>query len=190
MESFHNKDQLRACLKRARAALTPDQRAAADASIRQQVVGHPAFAEANTVLSYLSFGSEVDTYGIIEAAWAAGKRLALPRCVPGTRTMEWFVVESFDNLERSKFGVLEPNPTLCKAYILGSDGPEVALVPAFAFDEQGFRLGYGGGFYDVFLKDFAGVSLGLCRQGFYGDQYVVRDAHDVPVTFVVRSNIE
>lgn len=185
-----DKEQLRACLKQARKDMGLEARILADKQIAQAVFDHPAFQDAQIVLAYLSFGAEVDTHLIIERAWALGKRVALPRCKEGTREMEWFLVESFDGLVRSSFGVLEPDPQACACYVLGTCDSEVALVPALSFDSEGYRLGYGGGFYDVFLKDFPGVSLGLCRQGFYGEQYVVRDAHDVPVTFVVRSEIE
>lgn len=190
MTGGKDKNELRACLKQARKDMGAEARALSDGQIARAVKDHPAFADARTVLAYLSFGAEVDTHSIIRDAWAAGKNVALPRCKEGTREMEWFRVDSFDGLVRSSFGVLEPNPVICPLYEVGSEGPEVALVPALAFDSHGYRLGYGGGFYDVFLKDFSGVSLGLCRQGFYGDEYVVRDAHDVPVTFVVRSAVK
>lgn len=60
----------------------------------------------------------------------------------------------------------------------------VALVPGLAFDREGFRLGYGGGFYDAFLPDFPGASIGLARACQLVDRLAVRDAHDVPVGLV------
>ena len=85
---------LRARLLAERAALAADARERTDAGIAARVAGLPEFAAADTVLTYLSFGPEVDTRAIIRQAWAAGKRVALPCCVPGTRAMEWYVVDT------------------------------------------------------------------------------------------------
>lgn len=61
----------------------------------------------------------------------------------------------------------------------------LTLVPALAFDCEGFRLGYGGGFYDAFLPSFPGISVGLCRSTQLVERLPVRDAHDIPVGLVV-----
>ena len=60
----------------------------------------------------------------------------------------------------------------------------VALVPGLAFDREGFRLGYGGGFYDTFLPAFPGTSIGLIRACQLVDRLSVRDIHDAPVNIV------
>ena len=77
--------------------------------------------------------------------------------------MEWHVVTSLDGLVRSRFGVEEPDgdpATLLDSSLMGQ---ALALVPGLAFDRSGHRLGYGGGYYDVFLSSFEGATLGLCR---------------------------
>lgn len=102
--------------------------------------------------------------------------------------MRWFRVESFDGLVKSRFGVEEPVPDEACELVPGSAGCEVALVPGFTFDAQGHRLGYGGGFYDTFLADFKGISIGLCRRAqltrdLHAEGAV--DAHDLPVNHVI-----
>ena len=64
----------------------------------------------------------------------------------------------------------------------------VALVPGYSFDGRGYRLGYGGGFYDAFLPGFAGVSVGLCRACQFCDRPLPRDDHDVPVDVLVTES--
>lgn len=157
------KEELRARMKAVRRAIPAGERAAIDAAIRDRVCATPSFQEADVVLTYLSFGAEIDTRGIIERAWQLGKAVALPRCV-GPRRMRWFRVESFDNLETSSFGVDEPRIDEAAEQQLATGENMVALVPGLAFDARGYRLGYGGGFYDTLLADFVGTSVGLCRK--------------------------
>lgn len=179
------KGELRRRLLRQRDALPQDVRQAADEALCRHVLALPAFRDAPVVLSYLSMGSEVETRRIIDAAWQAGKVVALPRVV-GPRVLRWYRVggpSGLASLERSAFGVLEPaDDPACEVV---PDMPALALVPGLAFDRRGFRLGYGGGFYDVFLSGFAGASLGLARSVSLLDELAVREAHDLPVRQVV-----
>ena len=132
-------------------------------------------------------GAEVETRGIIERAWQAGKVVALPRCT-GPRQMRWFRITSFDDLETSALGVEEPRIGTATEQQPTAGTCPVAIVPGFTFDEHGYRLGYGGGFYDTFLADFAGTSIGLCRSAMR-----VRDLnelgaigpYDLPVDLVI-----
>ncbi len=159
------KRELRARMKTARASLSARERERADAAIRERLLSLDAWRGARTVYSYLSFGFEVDTTGVVEAAWAEGKVVALPRCVPGERRLEWFRVESLDGLVRSPLGMLEPSRDEALMIPSAGDASSLAIVPGLAFDREGHRLGYGGGYYDVFLAGFRGSSVGLCRPG-------------------------
>ena len=184
------KDELRAQLKRARVQRSPEERTATDAAIAARVVALPAFRAAPLVATYLSFGAEVETRGVIEAARAAGKVVALPRCVPDTRRMRWYAVctpDELAHLGRSSFGVLEPAEDPAREVDLTCCPDAVALVPGLAFDLHGHRLGYGGGFYDTFLAAFPGASIGLCREAQLVASLAAQGAvgeHDVPVDVV------
>lgn len=184
-----SKKRLRSAFRALREDLGADERARVDEQIFQQVTRLPEYKAASCLLTYLSFGSEVDTRGVIRDAWAQGKAVALPRCVPGTRQMTWHCVESFDGLIVSPFGVEEPAPdeaTQIDPAALSEHA--LALVPGLTFDMQGYRLGYGGGFYDVFLSSFPGVAIGLCRECQISDRIEVLDAHDLPVSTVVTES--
>ena len=177
-------------MKALRGGIPASERAAIDAAICERVCAMRPFQQAGAVFTYLSFGAEVDTRAIIERAWAQGKAVALPRCV-GPRRMRWFRIEDFGNLQTSPFGVEEPpldeSRELVAAGGLGV-AHAVALVPGLAFDGQGYRLGYGGGFYDTFLADFPGTSIGLCREAQRVDSLSDLGAvgpFDLPVDLVV-----
>ena len=182
------KRELRERFRVIRRDMGEEARAAADVVIEERLCALPEFARANVLLSYLDFGPEVRTRGIIERAWDAGKAVALPRCVPGTHEMRWYKVTSFDALVRSRLGVEEPVPDLANEQPLGTGERMLALVPGLTFDRAGYRLGYGGGFYDTFLARFDGASVGLCRKTQLSDDLRsegIIDVHDQPVQRVV-----
>ena len=185
---FEMKSEARARYRELRDSLGASGRAVADAAIAERVARLPEFIEADAVFTYLSVGAEVDTRSLIRASWDVGKLVAVPRCVPNTNEMRWHRLESFEGLERGSFGIEEPpdnDSTLVGVPAPGSGTRAVALVPGYSFDAAGYRLGYGGGFYDVFLPRFGGVSIGLCRAVQFSAVPLPRDSHDVPVDIVV-----
>lgn len=182
------KRELRAHFKGVRKDLGENGRAAIDASIEANLCSLPEFEDAEVLLAYLDFGPEVRTRGIIQAAWDVGKTVALPWCVPGTHEMRWFKVASFDGLVKSSLGVEEPEPNDEAEQLLRTGQRMLTLVPGLTFDAAGYRLGYGGGFYDTFLAKFDGVSVGLCREAQFSDDLRAEgiiDAHDLPAQLVV-----
>lgn len=179
-----DKNAQRKALKEQRAALGASERARMDALIADNVAGMVQFRQASVVFTYLSFGAEIDTRELIRRAWECGKTVALPYCIPGTRLMEWHVVTSFDDLVTSSFGVDEPKPVPETLIDPAACTDAVALVPGLSFDSRGYRMGYGGGFYDIFLSSFAGVSVGLCRSVSYDTVELALEPHDVPVNYV------
>lgn len=182
------KRELRSQLKAQRAALGNEERAAIDARIAEQVRALPEWAEADIVCAYASFADEVDTWNLIESAWAAGKEVVLPRVVEGTRQMRWFTVKAREELVRSAWGIEEPAVDVAREVDVAACSCErsaIALVPALAFDARGFRLGYGGGFYDCFLNEFGGTSIGLVRSVFFFDELSCLEPHDLAVDCVV-----
>ena len=182
------KRELRAHFKGVRKDLGENGRAAIDTSIEANLCSLPEFEDAEVLLAYLDFGPEVRTRGIIQAAWDVGKTVALPWCVPGTHEMRWFKVASFDGLVKSSLGVEEPEPNDETEQLLRTGQRMLTLVPGLTFDAAGYRLGYGGGFYDTFLAKFDGVSVGLCREAQFSDDLRAEgiiDAHDLPAQLVV-----
>ena len=182
------KKELRKRFRTIRKELGEERRSELDARIEENLASLPEFAEMDVLLAYLDFGPEVRTRGIIQRAWEAGKTVALPWCVPGTYEMRWFKITSFDDLVRSPLGVEEPQLLDENEQLLGTEERCMALVPGLTFDAAGYRLGYGGGFYDTFLAKFSGVSVGLCREVQLSQDLIAEgiiDVHDLPAQLVV-----
>ena len=186
MDSVMSKEALRSTFRVRRSALSKEERARTDLRIASRLLELPEVVRADCVFTYLSFGSEVDTRFVITRCWEMGKRVCLPRCAAGY-TLTWHAVEDLDHLVRSRFGMEEPAAGAPQAQPAGSVY-SVALVPGLAFDRRGFRLGYGGGYYDRFLPAFSGVSIGLCRSDLLSDELPSLSEYDYPVDLVVTDN--
>ncbi|HAI22074.1 MAG TPA: 5-formyltetrahydrofolate cyclo-ligase [Clostridiales bacterium UBA8153] len=148
------------------------------------VLAHPGYLPAGTVMAYAAFRREVDTAGIILASRAAAKRVVLPRCAPGEKSLELYAVEEAGQLAPGAYGILEPVPARCRRVPAGE--VELVCVPGVAFTREGGRLGYGGGYYDRFLTSLpaGAISLGLAFELQLVDA-VPLAGHDHRVTFVV-----
>ncbi len=117
------------------------------------------FREVTTLLVYCSKPLEVDTALIIDRALAMGKTVAAPRCVPGTRDMDFYIIKSRADLVPGAFGVMEPDTEKCT--LLRDYTSSACIVPALMYDTEGYRLGYGKGYYDRFLSGYNGACIGL-----------------------------
>ncbi|HUK77572.1 MAG TPA: 5-formyltetrahydrofolate cyclo-ligase [Thermoleophilia bacterium] len=166
-----------------RDAMAGEERRAAGAALFARLTAVPAVAEASAVLCFASFRTEVDTAPFISWCLERGVTVALPRIV-GPHHMEAFgVADLRRDLTPGRFGIPEPRPGLALVEPATFD---VVIVPGSAFDRDGGRMGYGGGFYDTFL---ARMRAGARRIGICFDLQVVDrvpvEPHDLCVDLVV-----
>lgn len=141
----------------------------------------PQVEAASTLFAFWGIpGREPDTGRLIRALTARGKRVGLPRMLPG-RQMEVRLYEPDRPLVPASFGILEP---LADAPLLARPDIDLALVPAVCYDRSGFRLGFGGGYYDRWLSGFSGFTVGLCRDCVLQDRVPTED-HDCRVDLLL-----
>jgi len=175
-----------------RRALTQAERAEASRSIVQRVLRLSEFQEAETVLLFASFGDEVDTWGLLREAAAAGKRVVLSRVRKGKLEMELCEVTDFEEqLEPGAMGIMEPVEECPEVRAAELD---LVVLPGVAFDVTGGRLGYGGGYYDRLLGGLTeeGCSPALVAIAF--EMQIVDEvpmgANDVRVPLIVTEKRE
>ncbi len=154
------KTELRQKYRSLRQSMPPEIKEQKDIAIAAQVRRLWQYQRNNVLLIYVSTSIEVDTFRIIHQALEDGKRVAVPRCVPDTRNMEFYYIDSTDELSPGMFGVLEPAVNSERLYKESEGG--LCIVPAFSYDWRGYRLGYGKGYYDRFLSRFEGNMVGIC----------------------------
>ena len=141
------------------------QKTQSDVAILAKVLALPQFREAKTVLTYVSHGSEVDTFALIRQCFELGKTVAVPVIVD--EVMRFFEICDFVDIGDEVADFAEA----------------VCITPAVAFSREGFRLGYGGGYYDRFLGTYDIFSIGLCYEEMLADVPV--EVHDKKVDVVI-----
>ena len=140
----------------------------------------PQVEAADTVMVFCGTGREPDTMPLIHALLEKGKRVVLPVCLP-RRGMEARQVIDPERLVPNRFGIPEPDkscPAVDKREIA------VALIPNLMVDRDGYRLGWGGGYYDRWLVDYPGFTVCICRRGRLVE-HMPREEFDVPVKLVL-----
>ena len=147
--------------------------------ITQRVVALPAFKHADKILAYADYNHEVITEYLIEEAWKAGKEVAVPKVVG--KDMVFYKLTDFSQLEPGYFQIPEP----ASGEIV--EWPTALMImPGVAFDRENHRVGYGGGFYDRFLKDFCGKKI-VCLPKEFIVENVFAEKHDIPVDLVITN---
>jgi 5-formyltetrahydrofolate cyclo-ligase len=156
------KAELRERIRTLREELSPEERSRRSAAVTERLFGLPEMRAARTVATFSSFGSEVDTTGVIERAHAEDRRVLLPYLEEGV--MEVAEHLPGDDLVPSSYGPTEP----AGRRPADPGRVDVVIVPGLAFDRRGRRLGYGAGFYDRWLRrvrpDTARVGIGFSFQ--------------------------
>jgi 5-formyltetrahydrofolate cyclo-ligase len=175
-----DKKALRGRVRVLRDALSPQERDRGSARIARRLFDLPEMSSASTVMVFSSFGSEVDTAPIIERLVAEGRRAVLPRVVNGE--IEPITYRPDGRMSEASFGALEPTD----GEPIQPEDVDVVVTPGLAFDRRGYRVGYGGGFYDRFFKrtrpDVVKAAIGFELQ--VVDE-VPRGGQDVPVDLIV-----
>ncbi len=146
------------------------------------------YQEAENILFYAAFRNEVDTWEILQHSCAAGKNVCLPRTYPTEKKITAVQLKwdghTLTNLTEGPYGILEPRGPECDAGKL-----DLVFVPGAAFDKCGYRIGYGGGYYDRFLSGIASSiqTVGLCFS-FQLLGQVPHEQHDIPLSYIVTDS--
>ena len=180
------KQRLREERLAARETLSEQERCVLDNCITQKLLATSEYAEATTVLTYVSVSSEVSTRMFIECALRDGKTAAVPRCLPGHR-LEFVAITSLEQLVPAPFNLLEP-PKDLSALTEVQMSNAICIVPALLVDTKGYRLGYGAGFYDRFLSTYSGKKICLDYQHNLSKTELPHTEFDVPVDMVITES--
>ena len=155
------KSELRKIMKEKRKALSKKNKQELDLVIFNKVIESKYYKKATNIFIFVSQEDEVDTINIINHALKHNKIICVPKVISKLQGMEVLQIKSLEELEPGKFGIFEPK---LGNTIISAETIELVLLPGLAFDKEGGRLGYGGGFYDRYLmklnKDTPKIGLG------------------------------
>ena len=152
------KQQLRRCYREARRTLSSEEKRFIDCKISDNLLKSDLYRDAACIFCYVSTSDEIGTAAILEQALTDGKPLCVPLCgKDGSMTAR--KITALSELRTGHYGILEPSDT---APEIAPENIDLILAPALSCDRKGYRLGYGGGYYDRFLSRTNAVCAALC----------------------------
>ena len=174
-----DKKELRRQIRERKRAMTAEEIELRSAKLRNLFLASEYYRNAKTIYGYLPYNQEVRTIPMLQQALLDGKRVAVPKCYGDE--MKFIYLDDLTQVEKGYAGIPEPI----------ADGPEgndphaLVLMPGLAFDPQGHRIGYGGGFYDKFLaREQEHPTLALCYE-FQMLPHLQTEEFDIPVDCVL-----
>lgn len=164
-------------------AMTEAQIEKTSKALAEHFFAHAAYQNAKSIYGYLPYNQEVRTTPMLEQAQRDGKRVAVPKIIGDDMVFLWL-----DDLTKVELGYCNiPEPIDNEP--VADDETALVLMPGLAFDPEGHRCGYGGGFYDRYLEQHPNhPTLALCY-GFQMFEHLEVDSHDIPVDFVLSQEV-
>ena len=178
------KQELRRKYRAQRKAISKEEKKTRDDAICARFLSTVTYRLANILLVYAPLDDEIDIMLIVRRALADRKTVAFPRCDTETPQMTFHIIRDEGELCVGAYGIREPRqdaPVYCRN---ACDGAAVCLLPGLLFDEKGFRLGYGKGYYDRYLTAFVGTSVGFVYSDFFLER-VPRGRYDLSAHVIV-----
>lgn len=158
------------------------KRADKNSEIFKNLTDMPEYKNAKQILMYMALDNEVNIDSLVDYSIMNGKSVAVPYCINADGSMEFYYINNTENLISGSFGIREPDISVCKKVTDFSDS--IVIVPAIAFDTNGYRLGYGKGYYDRFLKNYSFISVGLCYNSLIQKSLPINE-YDQKVDYIV-----
>jgi 5-formyltetrahydrofolate cyclo-ligase len=162
--------------------MNPEDHLLKSQRIQKKVLMEETLNNGEMIGITLSAFPEVETWSLVEKLWAQGKQVAVPKCDPLKRTMQFYKIDSFDQLEVVYMKLKEPVPDLTT--IVEPSNIDVLIVPGVVFDRNGYRIGFGGGYYDRFLSGYGGDTISLAFDCQIVDS-VPAERYDLPVKCIL-----
>ena len=174
-----NKKELRQSIRAQKRAMTMEEIESKSAKLGELFAASEAYKNAKTIYGYMPYNQEVRTVAMLERALRDGKRVAIPKCYG--EEMRFIFMDDLSKVENGYANIPEP----IADEPIADDETALVLMPGLAFDPQGHRIGYGGGFYDRFLaKEPNHPTLALCYD-FQMLEHVETEEFDIPVGTVL-----
>ncbi|MED1863469.1 5-formyltetrahydrofolate cyclo-ligase [Fictibacillus nanhaiensis] len=180
-----NKSQWRKALKQLLLSMGKEERKVKSEAISNLLFQTEEWKTADCFGITVSRGFELDTSYIINQAWREGKTVAVPKCYSEHKQMEFRKIHSYEELENVYMDLYEPkiDVTLC----IEPSQMNMILVPGLVFDKEGFRIGYGGGYFDRYLHSYDGSKLSLAYTLQTTDS-LPHENYDIPVDSIITED--
>lgn len=177
-----SKKQLREEMLASFAQLSEEEHSKISNQLQQRLFQSGLWENAETIAVYLSVRKEWDTRKIVEQAWADGKKVVIPKTIPDTKEMFFYGISDWSQTVKGPFQLEEPNIEQTTA--VEKEEIELMIVPGLVFTKEGYRIGFGGGYYDRFLADFIHPTASLVHTNQLTDSFYI-EPFDIPVNYMI-----
>ncbi len=174
-----DKSVLRSELAARRNSLSLEEREWKSKAASNHAIAYMKQYALDRFMVYISFRSELDLSDLIEWGWQSGKEVIIPRCKESDRSMTLHRLTSWKELTAGAYGIMEPDASRSPQLEEG-DWPGVVFVPGLAFDLDGGRLGYGGGYYDRLAERVNSSVMPNHRLSWIGTGFAAQLVEHVP----------
>ncbi|MFQ5709310.1 MAG: 5-formyltetrahydrofolate cyclo-ligase [bacterium] len=187
IQTFEAKQEIRHCIESRRRELSRDWVRSKSEVISQNLTELPEFRTAQCIHTYVAWRNEVDTHPLIKELLKAGCRVVVPVVDLTRHVLQHSEIKKFEDLQGGAFGILEPPPD--KILPVELSEIDLIVVPGVAFDLTGNRIGFGGGYYDDFLKQVSALKVALAFQFQIVDRIPVRNQDQRVDAIVTEENV-
>ncbi|MEF9951250.1 MAG: 5-formyltetrahydrofolate cyclo-ligase [Clostridium sp.] len=174
------KKEVRKKLLADRSSLTDQEVNTLSSLINSHIIGWDKYKECKALMTYYSFRNEVLTDEVINDSFKSNKTVVLPKSIKEGSVILPCIIKSLSDLVEGNYGIMEP-PT---DNLANKEDLDIIFVPGVGFDKKGFRIGYGAGYYDRFLKDYKGIKVGVCFEVQLTDN-AYPDSHDIAMDYII-----
>lgn len=171
-------------MRQLRRHLSAEFRRQASREILRRLTALDHFRRAEVLHTYVSWQEEVDTQELLRVMWQERKKVVTPKVIVSPPQLEHYLLPHFEALAPGAFGILEPSHERGALPFADFKKIDLIIVPGLAFDRRGNRLGYGGGYYDRLLAEFAAPKVALAFSAQIVDA-IPTEAHDQRVDMIV-----
>ncbi len=180
-----DKKQLRKQLIKKRKDISKDKKTIYDKEIGIKIIKSDYFKNATQVLVFASTEEEFDTSLIVKHCRVENKSVFYPLCLDKNGNMKFYRINSSEDLVTGMYGISEPKP-YCEEYKPKEN--DIVIVPCLSVDKENYRIGYGKGYYDKFLKNFNGISICPCYEEMLTDK-LPTDKYDIKINILVTQQL-
>lgn len=163
-------------------ALPEPKRQQIEKELLNQFIHSDSYKKSQVIGITISQKHEWETQMIIEQAWKDKKTVCVPLCVTDSKTLIFYQLDDFIQLKSGHFNLLEPEAETMNR--IDKQIIDLLVVPGIVFDQNNYRIGHGGGYYDRFLENYQGESISLFHECQLVDNIPV-EPFDIPVNKVI-----
>lgn len=183
---MRSKSQMRSEFLTIRNSIKTELKEKWDKEIYDNLINSQEYKTSKYIFIYVSVKNEVNTIPIINKALSDNKIVAVPKVIPQQKIMSARIIENIDSLVSGYYGIPEPS---LEAEIMEPSIIDLIVIPGVAFDKTGGRLGYGGGYYDKYLKEeIKAHRVGICYLCQLADRIPLEE-NDKLVSKLITNNI-